>query len=134
MTTKSNPTKTVTETQFFTIHSIVTVLGYTIFLMINKNPYASHSVAVCNKDGENRFFKSFDTSSKLDDARSVANSMYHLFSVSYAEEDLPETQMCECEIDYNCGCGRYNGLTYIETRYNGVDEDFEAWERSRGVA
>jgi hypothetical protein len=31
--------------------------------------------------------------------------------------------VCECELDWNCGCGRYGGATYLETRYAGLDAD-----------
>lgn len=30
--------------------------------------------------------------------------------------------MCECEQDWNCGCGRYGGATWLETRYDGMDD------------
>lgn len=28
---------------------------------------------------------------------------------------------CECEIDWNCGCGRNGSLTHIEVHYQGLD-------------
>jgi hypothetical protein len=37
----------------------------------------------------------------------------------------PEYRGCECEMDWNCGCGRYGGATWIETRY----QDDEPAER-----
>ena len=41
-----------------------------------------------------------------------------------ADEEQYETeyQGCECEIDWNCGCGRYGGATWLEVRYEGRDD------------
>jgi hypothetical protein len=35
----------------------------------------------------------------------------------WAEYEAQASQMCECEMDWNCGCGRYGGATWLETRY-----------------
>ena len=33
-----------------------------------------------------------------------------------------EPEMCECEIDWNCGCGRNGGFTHLETRFTDEPE------------
>jgi hypothetical protein len=46
----------------------------------------------------------------------------------YDDDDYVE--MCECEVDWNCGLHQ-GGYTWIETRYQGLDDE-EA--RAYGVA
>lgn len=40
---------------------------------------------------------------------------------------------CECELDFNCGCGRYGGATVLEVRYAADAEEDAAYERSLGL-